>query len=151
MLISLVLATVMVALTVAVHYLGLVGVLALLRNRPRRRTKNSLFSQGAAILFIVFSLMTLHVIEIWLYAGLYLAAGAVADLETALYFSTASFTTVGYGDFVLQPGWRLVGAIESANGLLLFGWSTAFLTTTIGQLSTLDHQWVERAGDAPKS
>ncbi len=139
---SLALATGMVTITVGVHYAGIVGLLALLRNRPRRRTKNPLLGQGAAILFLVLSLMALHAIEIWLYAGLYLAAGAVADLETALYFSTVTFTTVGYGDIVLEPGWRLVGAIESANGLLLFGWSTAFLTTAIGQLSTLDHDWV---------
>jgi hypothetical protein len=151
MLNSLVLATAMVAITVVFHYGGLVGLLALLRNRPRRRTNNPLLGQGTAILFIVLSLMALHVVEIWLYAGLYLAAGAVADFETALYFSTASFTTVGYGDVVLAPGWRLVGAIESANGLLLFGWSTAFLTTTIGQLSTLDHQWLEPAAEDRKA
>jgi hypothetical protein len=151
MLTSLAIATAMVTITVGIHYGGIVSVLALLRNRPRRRMQNPLLGQGAAILFIVLSLMALHAVEIWLYAGLYYWTGAVADLETALYFSTVSFTTVGYGDIVLEPGWRLVGAIESANGLLLFGWSTAFLTTTIGQLSTLDHQWVERAGEAPKS
>jgi voltage-gated potassium channel Kch len=148
---SLALATGMVTITVGVHYGGIVGLLALLRNRPRRRTKNPLLGQGAAILFIVLSLMVLHAIEIWLYAGLYLAAGAVADLETALYFSTVTFTTVGYGDIVLEPGWRLVGAIESANGLLLFGWSTAFLTTAIGQLSTLDHDWIQGTGEARRS
>lgn len=151
MLTSLALAMAMVTLTVTIHYGGIVGLLALLRNRPRRRPRSPLVGQGTAILFIVMSLMALHAIEIWLYAGLYHVAGAVADLETALYFSTVSFTTVGYGDIVLEPGWRLVGAIESVNGLLLFGWSTAFLTTTIGQLSTLDHQWIGQAGEAGKS
>ena len=73
-------------------------------------------------------------------------AGAIPDLETALYFSTASFTTIGYGDVVLGPDWRLIGAIEGANGLLLFGWSTAFLTTTTSQLSTLDHEWIRGDG-----
>jgi hypothetical protein len=91
--------------------------------------------------------MLLHAVEIWLYAGLYRIAGAIPDLETALYFSTASFTTIGYGDVVLGPDWRLIGAIEGANGLLLFGWSTAFLTTTASQLSTLDHEWIQGTGD----
>ena len=54
------------------------------------------------------SLMVLHAVEIWLYAGLYRIAGAIPDLETALYFSTASFTTIGYGDVVLGPEWRLI-------------------------------------------
>jgi hypothetical protein len=91
--------------------------------------------------------MVLHAVEIWLYAGLYVIAGVIPDLETAVYFSTASFTTIGYGDVVLGPNWRLIGAVEGANGLLLFGWSTAFLTTTASQLSTLDHGWIQGTGD----
>jgi hypothetical protein len=149
---SLLVATGMVTLTVTVHFLGTVGLLQLLRNRPRRKRRTALFSQGAAILFIVLSLMTLHGAQIWLYAGLYYFAGALPDLETALYFSTVSYTTVGYGDIVLAPGWRLVGAVESANGLLLFGWSTAFLTTTTAQLSTLEANWLqEGTGEARTS
>ena len=144
---SLLVASVMVTLTVTIHYFGLVLILKLLRDRPRHGRRIAHFSQGAAIFFIVFCLMALHSIEIWLYAGLYLLASALPDLETALYFSTASFTTVGYGDIVLAPDWRIVGAIESANGLLLFGWSTAFLTTTTAQLSTLDHNWLQGAGE----
>ncbi len=80
--------------------------------------------------------------------SLYRITEAVPDLETALYFSTASFTTIGYGDVVLGPQWRLVSAIEGANGLMLFGWSTAFLTTTTSQLSTLEHDWL-RGGQYP--
>jgi voltage-gated potassium channel len=146
MLANLILATVMVAVTAAIHYGGLIAVLALLRNRPRRSANRPLVLQGSAVLFVVLSLMVLHAIEIWLYAGFYVVAGAIPDLETALYFSTASFTTIGYGDIVLGPDWRLISAIEGANGLLLFGWSTAFLTTTTSQLSTLDHDWIRGDG-----
>lgn len=144
-------ASLMVALTVVIHYLGLVLLLRLLRARPRRKRQKPHFSQAEAVLFIVFWLMALHAIEIWSYAGLYLLAGAISDLETALYFSTTSFTTVGYGDIVLARDWRIVGAIESANGLLLFGWSTAFLTTTTAQLSTLEHNWLQGAGETRTS
>ena len=147
MIANLILATVMVAVTVSVHYGGLVTLLGLLRNRPRRTANRPLVLQGSAVLFVVLSLMLLHAVEIWLYAGLYRIAGAIPDLETALYFSTASFTTIGYGDVVLGPDWRLIGAIEGANGLLLFGWSTAFLTTTTSQLSTLDRGSIQGTGD----
>ena len=146
MLDHLLLATVMVAVTVSVHYGGLVALLALLRNRPKRTANRPLMLQGSAVLFVVLVLMVLHAVEIWLYAGLYRITGALPDLETALYFSTASFTTIGYGDVVLETDWRLIGAIEGANGLLLFGWSTAFLTTTASQLSTLDHEWIRQDG-----
>lgn len=38
-----------------------------------------------------------------------------------------TFTTLGYGDIVLGPEWRLLSGIEAINGIVLFGWSTAFL------------------------
>jgi voltage-gated potassium channel Kch len=88
--------------------------------------------------------MLLYAIEVWLYAGAYLIIGALPDLESALYFSTVSFTTIGYGDVVLGERWRLVGAIEGANGLLLFGWSTAFLFSVISRMRALEHDWLER-------
>lgn len=65
------------------------------------------------------------------------AVSALPDFESALYFSATSFTTLGYGDVVLDPKWRLFGAIERANGLLLFGWSTAF------RMRALEHDWLE--------
>jgi len=46
---------------------------------------------------------------------------------------------------VLDRHWRLFGAIEGANGLLLFGWSTAFLLSVIQRLRTLEHDWLERS------
>lgn len=148
---SVLVASLMVAATAVIHYFGLVLLLRLLRGRPKRKRQRPHFSQGEAILFIVFWVMALHTIEIWSYAGLYLLAGALPDLETALYFSTASFTTVGYGDIVLARDWRIIGVIESANGLLLFGWSTAFLTNTTAQLTTLDHNWLQGAGETRTS
>ncbi|MDH4399727.1 MAG: ion channel [Sphingorhabdus sp.] len=62
----------------------------------------------------------------WLYAFLYEGLGAVADLETAMYFSTISYAGIGFDDRYIMPEWRLVAAIEEINGLLLLGWSTAF-------------------------
>jgi hypothetical protein len=84
-------------------------------------------------------------VEIWLYAVAYRVVGAIADFEEALYFSTTSFTTIGYGDVVLDRHWRLLGAIEGANGLLLFGWSTAFMLSVIQRLRALEHDWLERS------
>jgi voltage-gated potassium channel Kch len=138
------LATFMVGLTVTIHFGGLLGLMWLLRARGHRfRAHESAAGQGAAILFVVLGLVAIHTVEIWLYAVVYLAVGALPDFESALYFSTSSFTTLGYGDVVLDPKWRLVGAIEGANGLLLFGWSTAFLISVTGRLRTLEHDWLE--------
>jgi len=53
--------------------------------------------------------------------------GTFDALEPALYFSVVSFTTLGFGDVVLTPQWRLLPGMSAANGLLIFGLSTAFL------------------------
>lgn len=140
------LATVMVGLTVTIHFGGLLGLLWVLRARPQRfRLHRSPAVQGATILFVVLGLVSIHTVEVWLYAIAFLAVGALPDFETALYFSTTSFTTLGYGDVVLDRHWRLLGAIEGANGLLLFGWSTAFLISVTGRMRTLEHDWMEPA------
>jgi len=139
------LATFMVGLTVIIHFFGLMALLWILRGRAHRFHQREAWArQGAAILFVVLGLMLIHTIEVWLYAGAYLAIGALQDLETAVYFSTTSFTTIGYGDVVLSEKWRLVSSIEGANGLLLFGWSTAFLFSVISRMRALEHDWLER-------
>jgi hypothetical protein len=142
---NLVLAALMVGLTVTLHFFGLLGLLWVLRNRGHRfQAHVSWLGQGAAILFVMLGLVAVLTAEIWLYAVAYLAVGALGDLEAALYFSTTSFTTLGYGDVVLDQRWRLLGAIEGANGLLLFGWSTAFLISVTGRMRALEHDWLDK-------
>ena len=63
----------------------------------------------------------------WLWAGLYIFLQAFSDVETALYFSIVSFTTVGFGDVVPSAEWRLLGSIESANGFCSAGVQPSFL------------------------
>jgi hypothetical protein len=139
------LATLMVGMTVTIHFVGLVALLWMLRSRAHvLHGHESWVRQGAAIVLTVLGLVVIHTAEVWLYAAAFLAVGALDDLETALYFSTTSFTTIGYGDVVLAHRWRLIGAIEGANGLLLFGWSTAFLVSITSRVRALEHEWLER-------
>jgi len=148
--VNLALATVMVGLTVTLHFFGLLGLLWVLRGKGHHlRAHVSWVGQGAAILFVVIGLVAVITAEIWLYAAAYIAVGALHDFEAALYFSTASFTTLGYGDVVLDQRWRLLGAIEGANGLLLFGWSTAFLISVTGRMRILEHDWLEHGEHRP--
>ena len=70
------------------------------------------------------------VIEAWVWALLYLYHPLITrlpDLETAFYFSMVTFTTVGYGDVVLTGNWRTLASIQAANGVIVFGWTTALL------------------------
>ena len=91
-----------------------------------RRHLHRFANTGVIIVAMLFILLT-HTIEVWVWAMVLLATGAVDGLEPALYFALVSFTTVGFGDITLTPEWRLLSALIAANGFLLFGWSTAYM------------------------
>jgi hypothetical protein len=55
-------------------------------------------------------------------------------METAIYFSLTSYTTIGYGDIVLPPSDRLLGPMEGAVGILMFGWSTGIMAAAITRI-----------------
>lgn len=136
---QLAIATGVVAATVVIHLIGLAGLLAILR-RHRHASQLLVASllNGAAILLAAFGLFALHAIEIWLWAALYLLLDAFPHLEQALYFSTSTYVTIGYGDVVLPPGSRILGVIEGANGIILIGWSTAFFFSIVDRLRLLE-------------
>lgn len=81
-----------------------------------------------ASLIWILAVLTL---SIWIWALVYLWLGLFETLEPALYFAIVSFTTVGYGDVVLDANWRLLAGMTATNGLLVFGLFTAFLVETI--------------------
>ena len=139
---QLILATLIVGVTVIVHLAGLALLLAVLRRyrRASRRFLVILLNVGA-ILVGAFGLFALHSIEIWIWAGLYQWLGAFVDFEHALYFSTSTYVTIGYGDVVLPPGLRILGAIEGASGIILIGWSTAFFFSIVDRMKLLERNF----------
>jgi voltage-gated potassium channel Kch len=70
-------------------------------------------------------------VQMALWAALFLLLGEFNDFTTALYFSGVTFATLGYGDVVLSPQWRLLSPLEAANGILMFGVSTAIMTAAV--------------------
>ncbi|MEL0156154.1 ion channel [Sphingopyxis sp.] len=139
---QLMLATLVVGTTVIVHLVGLAILLAVLRRyrRAERRVLIVLLN-GAAILVAAFGLFALHSVEIWIWAGVFQWLGAFADFEHALYFSTSTYVTIGYGDIVLPPGFRILGAIEGASGIILIGWSTAFFFSIVDRMKLLERHF----------
>lgn len=82
----------------------------------------------------IIGIFAAHIVEIWVWAIFYYFVEEIQNWESALYFSTSSFTTVGYGDLVLSEEWRLLGSIEAINGMILFGWSTAFILAGVRRI-----------------
>lgn len=135
-------ATVLVAITVITHLGGLALLLAIVRHhRPSTRRFLTALANTGAILASALGLFALHAIEIWTWAGAFWCLNAFVDFEHALYFSTSTFVTIGYGDVVLRPGMRILGAIEGANGIILIGWSTAFFFSIVDRLKLLERDF----------
>ncbi len=136
MLIQLSLATAMVVATILIHGAGITALARGMQLEIDAAEAHHHFSlkRASAILVIVLALFTLHGIEIWLYAAVYLVIGAVQNLEAAVYYSTITYASIGFGDSEMARPWRLVGAIEGINGVLLLGWSTAFFVTVVARL-----------------
>ncbi len=142
---SLIISTVMVFITVIIHLAGLSALMAVMRVRADHiRPYESFLRQAVFLAGVVIGLFALHTLEIWAYAIVYSVLGEFASFEEALYFSTSAFTTVGFGDVIQAQPWRMVGAIESANGFLLIGWSTAFLLSVITRLRSAEFDWLDR-------
>ena len=97
--------------------------------RPPQRPK-------LVLLLVGVGLWILGVITagVWIWALAFLALGAFPDLETAVYFSLVSFTTLGFGDVILPEEWRILSGMEAANGFLFFGLLTALLVETLRQV-----------------
>jgi hypothetical protein len=137
-------STGMIVLTVLIHFFGILVLLRIISFHGQRVAHwHAIGRQMLLLIVAVLGVVFLHTLEIWAYAALYLGLGAIQGFEPALYFSTVCFTTLGLGDIVLSPAYRIISAIEAANGLILFGWSTAFLISLMGKLRALEHDWLE--------
>ena len=124
---ELLVATALASATVLIHLAGLDVLQALTRWHIERFTRWIHLDRVIVPLGIVLGLFVVHGAEIWLYAVVYWKAGMLGSLEQALYFSTSAYSTLGETGAILPVPWRIVGVIEGVNGMLMIGWSTAFL------------------------
>ena len=94
-----------------------------------------------------------HLLQMALWAAAFLGCGEFRDFETAFYHSAVNYTTLGYGDIILSPRWRLLGPLEAMTGVLLFGLSAATVFAIMSRLieQRLRHgqSRADRGGGAP--
>lgn len=132
-----------VAATVVIHTVGLILLTPAMAQIVKWfRLHRHGFGKSVAMVATVLGIFALHTVEVWFWAAIYFFIGAVPDFPSALYFSSATFSTVGYGDITLHPDWRLLSSLEGLNGFLLIGWSTAYLvsaSTRHGPFKAGDH------------
>ena len=127
---NLALGSLLIGTTVLIHTLGLIVLTrSMLRVIDWFRLHRHAFGKIIAMIATVLCLFFIHTIEVWTWALAYLALDVTETLTDALYFSTVTFSTVGYGDVLPPADWRLFCSLEGVNGFLLIGWSTAFLVS----------------------
>lgn len=151
LIIQLVLASAMVVATVLIHLIGLAVLVRLLRARKWAAVYEHIrpitLLLGASI-----GIFAIHTVEIWLFALLYVLLGAAGNFEQSLYFSTVTYASIGYGDVLAAKPWRILGAIEGATGVIMLGWSTAFLVSLLAQSKLLRHDWLSaEPGSRPEA
>ena len=92
------------------------------------------FRDSLLLVLLVFWLLSSHLIGIVIWAGAYVHLSVLDGWEPALYFSAASYTTLGFGDVLLPDEWRLMSGANAACGFLLFGLSGAVLFEAVRRL-----------------
>ncbi len=118
----------MVILTAVIHLIGLTALLKLAGYHVRHWRAPWLEVDRILVpLIMVLGLLHMHSLEILAYAILYCVAGAVSGWLEAVFVSAGAYSTMGLEGIQLPLPWKLLAAMESMNGMLLTGWSTAFL------------------------
>ena len=141
---ELLIALLMVPILALTHGLGLLGMSRMFNLTDEELLRKRLSPRSIFLVaFVAMLLFTLHAMEIGLIGAIYLAGGAIREAEQALVLSASYYTTTGAGPETLPDGWRIVGHAESLLGLLLVGWSTAYLVRKIDRLQAREHGTAE--------
>lgn len=125
-----------VVCTIVIHALPLSATVNFIRREKRlgRAGRSFWVDMGIVALVLLYALVA-HLAEIALWALLFVVCGEFSDFGTAYYHSAVNYTSLGYGDLIMTPSWRLLGPLETANGMLMFGVSTAMIFAVIQRLA----------------
>jgi hypothetical protein len=110
----------------------------------RRAVGTNVWRNGLATVMLIMILWMGHLAQMTVWAAVFLTVGEFETFAPAFYHSAVNYTTLGYGDIVMSPRWRLLGPQEAACGSLAFGWSTAVLVTIVIRLVRFRRRAEER-------
>ena len=152
MLVAMLACTILVLLTIAIHYEAL-------RLAAEVAPKLTFMPPRTRLLFVVTATFVAHTLEVWLWAVGYwvclhwLGVGSfggepISSLQQMVYFSVVSYTTLGLGDIYPLEGLRLLTGVESLAGLLMITWSASFTYLTMEKYWPLHRERRNRRREA---
>ncbi len=128
----LVISLVTILSTIVIHGLALLGILHFIRHqRQLGHTGVGFWRDVGIVASATLLALTAHLVEITIWAFVFVFCGEFAQFAGGFYHSAMNYTTLGYGDVVMTPSWKLFGPLEAADGMLMFGVSTAIIVSVI--------------------
>ena len=112
---------------ILIHASVMTLVVRVARETAKKRATQPSLRFAGVMIGTVLVLMAAHTSEVMVWALAYLFVDAAPVGTNLVYFAFVNYTTLGYGDVVPVPDWRLLGPMAAMNGILLFGWSTAVI------------------------
>jgi hypothetical protein len=121
--------------TIFIHSLALGATVNFFRRETRLGRAGMRYLIDLTIVVLVMSFaFVAHLFEIAVWALLFMICGEFKDFGAAYYHSAVNYSTLGYGDVIMSPTWKLLGPLEAADGSLMFGVSTAMIFAVILRL-----------------
>jgi hypothetical protein len=120
------------AATIVIHALGVTATVNFVRRADQAgRLGVGLWIDVTIVAAVIFLALVAHLLEMGVWAVLFMLCGEFSTLAAAYDHSAVNYTTLGYGNVIMTPSWRFLGPLEAANGMLLFGVSTALVFAVI--------------------
>jgi len=139
MLINIAVGAGMVALTATLHTILTAAIVSWIARYAARHGLKTPAMQIRTLVGAVFMAFFATLLEVSAWAEAFLLLGAIDRFETAFYFSTVTFTTLGYGDVVLGERWRMLASFEAVIGIIIFGWTTALVVAVVERVYVSSH------------
>jgi hypothetical protein len=120
--------------TIIVHALVLYTIIEAVRGYLSRGRAGAFLRDLTLVMSTILLALAGHFVEIALWALSFVLCGEFSNFAAALYYSAATYTTVGDGTIAISARWRLLGPLEAADGMLMFGVTTAMIFAVIQRL-----------------
>lgn len=121
--------------TIVIHSVAGLAIIHFFRYQHRLgRTGVRFWRDVAIVASVAICALTAHLIEITIWGAVFALCGEFTHFDAAIYHSAMNYTTLGYGDVIMSSSWKLLGPLEAADGMLMFGVSTAMVFAIVQRL-----------------